>query len=220
MSWLPVVEQDLGQERFLTDEPNVLFAAGNFSKANVMIGVTTDEFSSPAVCELHPMSKTVKLLRFKFLAFIQSSNLTNLLNKNFDEIAPACFFFEENDHKSASVIAAILRKSYFPFDTIDIRSISNLNKIFADGLIGYGVHKFVNYTRNFTDVYYYKFSYVGRFSLLNYPNSEIPYGVHHADDIQYVFDAPYVGKTILLTDPESFIVERMTRIWERFAWTG
>lgn len=59
MTWLPVVEQDLGQERFLINEPNVLFAAGNFSKVNVMIGVTADEFSSPAACELHTRSKPV-----------------------------------------------------------------------------------------------------------------------------------------------------------------
>lgn len=48
MTWVPVVEQDFGQERFLTDEPNKLFAAGNFSKVNVMIGITADEYASPA----------------------------------------------------------------------------------------------------------------------------------------------------------------------------
>lgn len=47
MSWLPVVEPNFGQERFLADEPNDLWRSGNFSKVNVMTGVTADEFIQP-----------------------------------------------------------------------------------------------------------------------------------------------------------------------------
>lgn len=47
MTWLPVVEL-LGDEKFLTDDPNTLFRDGNFSRVNVMTGVTADEFISPA----------------------------------------------------------------------------------------------------------------------------------------------------------------------------
>lgn len=49
--WLPVIEDDFGQERYLTDEPNVLFHDGKFQKVNVMIGITADEFISPAACK-------------------------------------------------------------------------------------------------------------------------------------------------------------------------
>lgn len=51
MSWLPVVEPDLGQERFMVDEPNNLWRSGNFSRVNVMTGVTADEFIQPAAGE-------------------------------------------------------------------------------------------------------------------------------------------------------------------------
>lgn len=47
LNWLPVVEKDFGQERFLADEPNKLFASGDFSKVKVMVGVTADEFIMP-----------------------------------------------------------------------------------------------------------------------------------------------------------------------------
>lgn len=47
MNWQPVVEPDFGQERFLTDEPNVLFSNGNFSRVPVIVGITADEFISP-----------------------------------------------------------------------------------------------------------------------------------------------------------------------------
>lgn len=107
-----------------------------------------------------------------------------------------------------------------PFETIDIRSFSALNNLFGDSLIGYPVHKLVHQLSNFTDVFYYKFSYVGRFTLFRYPAGGPPYGVHHVDDLQYVFDVDYIGPTIMPTDPENFMVDRMTRIWEHFAWNG
>lgn len=148
-----------------------------------------------------------------------NETLTETLNENFDEIAPSCFMFEGNDYKSSEEVSQILRKSYLPFDTIDIRSFNGLSNLIGDGLIGNGVHRFVHYISNFTDVYYYKFSYVGRFSLFNYPRNH-PYGVHHGDDIQYIFKSQFVGPEIQQTDPENVVVERMTRIWEHFAWTG
>jgi acetylcholinesterase len=48
ITWAPVVEQDHGQERFLTDEPNHLFEQGKFAKVNVMAGITENEFVLPA----------------------------------------------------------------------------------------------------------------------------------------------------------------------------
>lgn len=145
--------------------------------------------------------------------------MTTHFNENFDEIAPACFAFEANDYKSAAEIAQILRQSYLPFDKIDIRSFDNLAKLLGDGVIGYGVHKFVHYVSPIVDVFYYKFSYIGRWSLFLHPRDK-PYGAHHVDDIQYVFGASFMGSTIRFTDPENIAVERMTRIWEQFAWTG
>lgn len=112
-----------------------------------------------------------------------------------------------------------MRENYIAFDVIDNRSFQGLNDLFADGLIGLGVHRFVQYVKEHIDVYYYKFSFVGRYSLFNYPKDK-PYGVHHADDIQYIFNANYIGPTILKSDLESITVERMTRIWEQFAFSG
>lgn len=44
VSWMPVVEPDLGQERFFEEDPNKSFADGNFEKVPMMIGRTSDEF--------------------------------------------------------------------------------------------------------------------------------------------------------------------------------
>lgn len=156
---------------------------------------------------------------FCFLAVLYNPIATAYLNENWDSIAPICFYFEGNEFSSTEEMAATLRESYFPFDVIDIRSFNNLNNLFADSIISYGVHKFVHLVNTFIDVYYYKFSYVGQSSFFNFPRNR-PYGVHHGDDVQYVFNLAFGGIAIPLTHPDSFVVERMTRIWEQFAWTG
>lgn len=92
-------------------------------------------------------------------------------------------------------------------------------KLCSDGVIGYGSHRLVHLLSNFTDVYYYKFSYSGQSSVFRFPRGA-PYGITHADDIQYLFNTWYVGLTINQTHPDGFMVERMTRIWEQFVWRG
>lgn len=143
------------------------------------------------------------------------SNLKQL-NENYDDVAPNCFKYAlANDRKS---IGDTLRRAYFPYDVIDARSVNNLNNFFSDAMIGIGVHRFVHFISNVTDVYYFKFSFIGRYSLFYYPHDR-PYGVHHADDMQYIM-SDYISPLYQKSDPESHIVERMTRIYEQFAWSG
>lgn len=69
-------------------------------------------------------------------------------------------------------------------------------------------------------VYYYKVTFLGRFSRYLYPRS-LPYGVAHGDDLQYMFYPNIVTSyKVQPTDPENVMVERITRIWERFAHFG
>jgi acetylcholinesterase len=151
------------------------------------------------------------------LGLLRNSKQLKTFNDNFEEMAPYCFFYEHDTAKSKQ-ISQTIRKQYFPFDTIDIRSFGTLNNLYADGMLGYAEHKFVHLVSPFTEVFYYKFSYVGRFSLFNYP-SDKPYGVQHGDDVQYPFYQNF-WPLVKTTDPENFMVERMTKIYENFANTG
>lgn len=151
---------------------------------------------------------------------INDANATLYLNEHFDEIAPTCFVFERTKHYSEKEITGMIRKFYFPFDTIDVRSRGLLHQAFSDSQTGHRVHKFVRFTSHLTSVYYYKITFEGRFSRLTYPRS-LPFGISHGDDLQYVFYPNIVGPNkILPSDPENIIVERLTRIWEQFAATG
>jgi acetylcholinesterase len=129
-------------------------------------------------------------------------------------MAPHCFFYRQDEDKSNSISDA-LKNSFLPLNPIDVRSFNGLNYFFGDGVIGYPIHKLVHLVSSFTDVYYYKFSYVGRYGF-NYPHNK-PYGVNHGDDLQYTF---FDGPVIKESDPENFMVERMTKLFEYFAVNG
>jgi carboxylesterase type B len=41
---MPVVEDDFGQERFLSQDPSEIFRSGDFNKVPVIVGRTENEF--------------------------------------------------------------------------------------------------------------------------------------------------------------------------------
>lgn len=48
LKWIPVIEPDFGQERFLTEDPNDLFQKGKTAQVPFMTGITTYEFGGLA----------------------------------------------------------------------------------------------------------------------------------------------------------------------------
>ncbi|CAG9811690.1 unnamed protein product [Chironomus riparius] len=200
MPWVPVVEPDLGQERFFTDDPNKLLKTGKFNRVPVMIGVTADDFISPVA------------------SLLNNEESLDLLNNNFSEIASKCFFFKGNGIRTTEEIAKIFKNHYLPYDKIDQTAFNSLSQLSADGIIGYAVHRFAHYAAQFTDVYYYKFTYMGERSNFHYPRNK-PYVAHHGDDINYILSSNY-PPAIKESDPDNFMVERLTRIWEQFAKYG
>ncbi|XP_037024082.1 esterase FE4-like [Bradysia coprophila] len=196
------IEPELGQERFLTDDPPKLFANGNFSRVPMIIGRTSEEETITA------------------FELLNSPRLDDL-NDDFNEVGPYCFGYEGgNTPKSRAISAAI--KNYLPFDVIDVRSVNALVHLFGDTFTGFGQHIFVHRINQYIPVYYYKFSYVGRFSFCNNPQ-EKPYGVEHGDDLQYIFHLNFLNNNFPIIEhsaPENFMVERMTRMFEHFADNG
>lgn len=45
----PVIEEDFGQERFLTHDPTCLMEAGQFAPVNILTGITEYEFLYPVI---------------------------------------------------------------------------------------------------------------------------------------------------------------------------
>lgn len=202
LMWSIVIEPDFGQERFFVEQPDEAIKSGNFNKVPVIIGVTEDEW-------LLPVPRV-----------FNNPALMREFNENFDEVAPICFFYESGTNLSKA-LSKKFREFYFPLDIIDERSFSGFNHLFSEGIIGYGAHRFAQLVSNFSDVYYYKFSYLGRFSTFRYPSNQ-PYGVMHGDDRMYVTPSSNanIDARIGLEDPENVMIERLTRIFAQFAATG
>lgn len=217
ITWRPVIEPDFEQERFLIEDPNESFRHGRFTKIPVIAGITANEFVDRAVgnsffCRFE--SNNFFFL-FNRKGAMAENNLRQL-NENYDDVAPNCFLYALAEETKS--VGDVLRKAYFPFDVIDVRSFNNYNNFYSDAHVNYGVHRFVHFISNTTDVFYFLFSFTGRYSQFHYPYDR-PYGIKHADDMQYIM-SEFISPLYEKSDPESFMVERMTRIYEQFAWSG
>ncbi|XP_053684403.1 juvenile hormone esterase-like [Sabethes cyaneus] len=200
--WTPVIEPDYGQERFLDRDPTEAYLRGDFMKIPVIAGITRDEFAGPAI------------------EFLTNETLRNELDSSFDTLAPILFLYERHTEESKNR-SQLLRKKFLGNETLSLnKSLTGLNYLFADSLIGFAVHRFVQLASRYTTVYQYKFSYVGRYSFLYYPNDTTPYGAVHHDDLLYLLSIPSRAPIFNVTDPEHPIVERLTGMWSAFTKTG
>lgn len=96
--------------------------------------------------------------------------------------------------------------------------IRNL-QLFADGVIGFGMYRFVKLASAFTTVYFYQFNYVERFSYTYYP-SDKPFGAVHCDDLLYLFVNQKKAPIFIEIDYEYIMVQRLTRFISKFAEDG
>jgi hypothetical protein len=89
------------------------------------------------------------------LTDFQNSPTMKLLNENFNEIAPICFFYWPNPIKSKQM-SEVLRKTFLPLPQIDGQSMNGLSILISDGIVGYPMHKLVHLISNTTQVYYFE----------------------------------------------------------------
>lgn len=143
--------------------------------------------------------------------------LMTQLNEDFENVAAKCFLYEDAA-KTTNGLSKSFREIYFPYEMIDARSFEDMNHLFSDSIMGYPTHLFVNSASKFINVYYYRFSYIGSFSLFNHP-SNAPYSVAHSDDIHYLIPWSFMA-AIEVDHPDNFIVERLLSIYENFARNG
>lgn len=73
MIWSPVIEDDFGQERFLTAHPVHCLLNDDFVKVPVMSGLTTDEAGWKAFCTLHLTNNAHSYMLYKLTMLILCS---------------------------------------------------------------------------------------------------------------------------------------------------
>ncbi|CAG2058795.1 unnamed protein product [Timema podura] len=204
VQYAPVVEPaSSGEERFLTADPTTLLQAGQYSQMPLFMGMTKDEFS------------------WRSTQILANESWYEDMNNDYERIYPIAFMYERNTPRSR-YITNELRKFYLNNEPIVNTTYNGLGLIYADALVCFGSDresKLISST-NREPVYYYKFSYQGRYSFVYNPGTMTPYGVAHHDDLIYVFNISILFPSFQPGDQEIKTVERMTKLWANFIQTG
>ncbi|XP_063229237.1 juvenile hormone esterase-like isoform X1 [Bacillus rossius redtenbacheri] len=201
--FLPVVEMaNPAEEQFLTANALELFLAGNFSQVPFITGMTEDE------------------LAWKSLQILANSNWTEEVNNDYEQVYPISFLYERETQRSR-FITNELRRFYLNNMDLENTTYNGLGLIYSDALVGYGVHTSskVLPARSSKPVYYYKFTYPGRYSFVHLDGTTQPFGIVHHDDLIYLFHISLLFPLLKENDPEILMVERLTKLWANFIQT-
>ncbi|KAL7289595.1 hypothetical protein TKK_0016453 [Trichogramma kaykai] len=208
IQWMPVVEPEVrGVERFMPAQPIDLIRQGKFKKVPFVAGITKDEFGA-------------KIVQMIEEAKAGNDSMFRDLNEDWERLAPINFLYERGTNLS-SEISYRLKEQYLDGNNVSIDNSQGLANLYADGVIGFSVHRLVNLLAEHSDqpVYYYEFTFQGPYSHVYWNDTKKPYGVTHHDDLLYLFRASLFPE-FEKDSPEMRTVERMTAIWANFAKTG
>ncbi|XP_044758909.1 uncharacterized protein LOC123316758 [Coccinella septempunctata] len=201
----PVIEKDFGQERFLTDHPIKLVQEGKFQNVPVMAGITAEEFGHKSIDTL------------------QNPDTLKKLNDEWEKYAPVFFLYERYTDRSKTISKG-LRSFYFADKKIDNSTQVQLSELYNEAQSGFAVNRAVKLLaeKNTQPVYYYRFSYKGRYSHYYLPgtNNTVTYGAVHHDDLIYLFYISALFPKFEKTDKDFQTVMKMTTLWSNFARTG
>ncbi|XP_055386697.1 juvenile hormone esterase-like [Condylostylus longicornis] len=215
--WLPIIENDYGQERFLTDAPYVILKSGNFMKIPILIGFTDQEFGQSAY------------------DILSNDALQDEFNRKFQQLAPICFMYELHQNKdiitneihkkllliekSQKVLPTVnttmrMETTDVKTSSVDINQFIQLCNLFSDSIIKLGASKYATEMSKFIDkIYRYKFTYRGRHTNLN--GNLKSNGAEHMDDLWYLFK---MKPSFLPSDPEADLIDRMVDFFTSFAF--
>ncbi|RVE42048.1 hypothetical protein evm_013306 [Chilo suppressalis] len=203
--WSPVVERDLGHQRFLTEQPADTLRRNAAHTTPHLISQTTDEFFWSAY------------------NVIRNESLLNDMNANWERIAPISF---QLPAENSSMVVAKLKEVYLNNKPLkaDEESARALGKIYGDAISGFPTHRMANLMCRHSPhkVFYYEFAYIGNHSHYEDPVTGKPKGVAHHDDMIYLFSLSYRFPFITADDenPDSRMVDFMTHMWYNFAKNG
>lgn len=202
--WVPLVEKDYGQERFLVKQPLDSIRQREIHSVPYIISQTQDEFF------------------WKALNILANQTLTDTMNNEWERIAPISFYLPASTSRQAS---NKLKQAYLGGKDLvnDTASADGLGKLYNDAIIGFGVHRLVNLMSQYSSkpVYYYEFAYIGNHSHYEDPVTKKPTGAAHHDELIYLFSVNATFPFIEASDSlDSNMVDKMTSIWYNFLKNG
>lgn len=216
---------------FLPDHPLVMWESGNYNRVPWMTGVNSQEgatlYSSSENLYIFYItnfikgkkgfSKTCRI----FSVILNSTELTDEFNQNWNRIAPYSLSYTEVSPNSDSCASNDIRRFYFGSQPVGVETRDNLTNMFSD-------RNFLQCNKNgailhsrFSPVYLYYFTQVGEKSWLDIFNIPKEYGYHgvaHSDPLQFFFKLHNFPE-IKSESRYSLFSQRMVKLWASFAET-
>lgn len=131
-----VIERDFGQDRFLVEDPTVLFQMGRFEQVPVMTGITKNELLFPGLREIKipSISFISSLNSFLFpQGIIRTPAYAQQLDDNFNQLSPICFGYDSGT-KQSRIASEVLREIFLPGPIrSDTATVHGLNKVITFG---------------------------------------------------------------------------------------
>uniref|UniRef100_A0A1A9W1J0 Carboxylic ester hydrolase n=1 Tax=Glossina brevipalpis TaxID=37001 RepID=A0A1A9W1J0_9MUSC len=167
--WLPIIEKNFGQERFLTEDPYQTLYDLPRLDIPLMIGYTNGEFCDSAA------------------NILENADLIKALQKHFDVLFPIIFMYETSKQRSQTTKSII--QHYLPENlNLTVDDYDNLCDLFSDSLLRYGAHYLADIVANKGQVFFYEFTYTGKYFVKkdSFPNQKER--AVHLDDFHYIFN--------------------------------
>ncbi|XP_034181508.2 uncharacterized protein LOC117604963 [Osmia lignaria lignaria] len=206
--WKPAVEPESRDgDRFLTEQPYDSIMKGNFQQVPYILGVTENEFGG--IASLYEKDR-----------IYENGTLYRELNERWNTLAPIIFMYERDTPRS-NYISRELKKFYFKDQPIGPENNDKLNQLYGDAVPTFAMYRaakiFAKQSRQ--PVYFYKFTFQGRYSFQMW-NDTTPTGVNHHDDLQYLFFIKSFFPYFESDAPEIPMVELYTDMWSNFVQNG
>ncbi len=154
-----------------------------------------------------------------FLVILNSTELTDEFNENWNRIAPFSLSYTEASPDPNFAASNDIRRYYFGNQPVGMETRDNLTNMFSD-------RNFLQCNKNgailhsrFSPVHLYYFTQVGQKSWLDIfkvPRSFGYHGVAHSDPVQFFFkmhNFPEIGSDSDL----ALFSKRITKLWSSFA---
>ncbi|XP_058804192.1 juvenile hormone esterase-like [Phymastichus coffea] len=196
-AFTPVVEPDVGQDIFLTNDPWTLVKKDDIADVPLMIGVALDE-----------------------TAFITPMFLPNaeMMDQHFDMFIPDDLNVTDAKRKEMS---DMLRKFYFDGKALTADAKAQFTMMTSDIFFDAGIlmSSRIIGSRDKSPVYEYLFSHYSPVGIVKnlFKTEE---GVSHGDDIGYLFYSNALKNKPETGSPAEKIIKIMTKLWTNFAKEG
>ncbi|CAK1585712.1 unnamed protein product [Parnassius mnemosyne] len=200
--FVPVVEKDFGQERFLIEDPLESLSNGRVNDVDVMIGFTNEE-------------ALISLIRF-------DDDVLKKFDRYPEMFVPRKIITTSTPAVSLRV-SDMIRNHYFGKKEINEMSIREFLNYLNEAIFRHDVHRFIGRLPENTNTnkYLYQFSCVSERNLFGQLGSKFGLsGAAHLDDLLYIFHVKLFPFRIDTTKKSYKMIEQTCTLFTNFAKYG